>query len=106
MSDQPQIDIAKLLSTVRRRLWLIVLIGVLAAGLAFGISSFLPDRYDASADLLFKQADPAPRVNPSEPLPDIADAPDRLAATNLALASLDTVVLRVQRELRSDLSID
>jgi uncharacterized protein involved in exopolysaccharide biosynthesis len=106
MNDQPQIDIAKLLSTIRRRLRLIAMIAVSAAVLAFGISSFLPDRYDASADLLFRQADPAPRVNPSDPPPDIADAPDRLAATNLALASLDSVVLRVKRELGSDLRID
>ena len=55
--------------------------------------------------MLFRQAQAPPRIDPSEPPPDVADSPERVAATNLAFASLDTVTLRAKERLGSPLSV-
>ena len=99
-----QLDLQVVLRALRRRWRLIALITVLAGGLALVVSLALPDRYKASADLLFGQADPAPNIDPNEPLPDRSQAPERVAATNLALASLDRVATRVETKLKTDLT--
>ena len=79
------------LRALRRRWRLILLVTLVSGGLALGVSLLMPDRYEASADLLFHPADPAPNIDPNKPLPDSSQAPERVAATNLALASLDRV---------------
>jgi capsular exopolysaccharide synthesis family protein len=104
MSAQTELDFPAFLDLLKRRAWLIVGIGVAAAALAFGVSMLQSNRYDASADLLFRQAETPPRIDPNEPPPDVADAPERVAATNLALASLDSVAVRVKERTDSPLS--
>jgi capsular exopolysaccharide synthesis family protein len=101
-----QFDLAAFLEALRRRKWLILAVTIGAALLAFGLSQLQSKSYEASAELLFGPTEPPPSVDPSEPPPDIADAPERVAATNLALASRDTVATRVKRRLRSPLPVD
>ena len=67
--------------------------------LALGFSLAQPDRYKASADLLFQKDD---LDRPSSVAPgqdDAARAPERVAATNLELASLQVVAAEVKRRL-------
>jgi capsular exopolysaccharide synthesis family protein len=92
MTERRDFDLASVLAELRRRAWLIFLCTFLSAGLAFGLSQLLDERYEATADLLFVETNP--------------NAPERTAATNLALASLDAVMVRVKRRLDSDLPID
>jgi capsular exopolysaccharide synthesis family protein len=92
MSDGRDSELAGVFAELRRRSWVIALSALCAAIAAFGLSQVLDSRYDATADLLFQESNP--------------NAPERAAATNLALASVDTVVFRVKRRLRSDLPID
>jgi succinoglycan biosynthesis transport protein ExoP len=99
-----QVDFQVVLRALSRRWRLILLVTVVSAGLALGVSLLMPDRYEASADLLFRQADPAPNIDPNEPLPDTSQAPERVAATNLALASLDRVATLVETKLKTDLT--
>lgn len=86
MRERADLDIASLLGELRRRARLVVAIAIVAAGLAFGLSQLQSDRYVATADLLF-------RSDPN------AYAPERAAATNLELASTDSVLVNVRRRL-------
>jgi uncharacterized protein involved in exopolysaccharide biosynthesis len=79
MTERRDFDLASVLAELRRRAWLIFLCTFLSAGLAFGLSQLLDERYEATADLLFVETNP--------------NAPERTAATNLALASLDAVMV-------------
>ena len=99
-----QVDFQVVVRGLSRRWRLIALITIVSAGLALVVSLAMPDRYEASADLLFREADPAPNIDPNEPLPDRSQAPERIAATNLALASLDGVATRVETKLKTDLT--
>ena len=99
-----QVDLHVVHRALRRRWRLIALITIVSAGLALVVSLALPDRYEASADLLFREADPTPNIDPTEPLPDRSQEPERIAATNLALASLDRVAARVESKLNLDLT--
>ena len=92
MTDGRDSELAGVFAELRRRFWVIALSALCAAIAAFGLSQVLDSRYDATADLLFQESNP--------------NAPERAAATNLALASVDTVVFRVKRRLRSGLPID
>jgi len=64
----------------------------------------MPDRYDASADVLFHQPAGTPPVNPNEPSNETNAEPERVAATNLALASLDVVAVRVKQSIETEMS--
>ena len=92
MTEGRDLDLAGLLAELRRRVWLIALCTLAAAGLAFGISG--------SSSTSATRRPPScssPRSNPN--------APERTAATNLALASLDSVMFRVKppaRQRRAD----
>lgn len=86
MQERAAFDLAALLNDLRRRAPFLAAIAVAAAALAFGLSQLQAQRYAASAHLLFRQV---PNAN----------APERTAATNLALANLTTVVVRVRRRL-------
>jgi len=86
MQERAAFDLAGLLGDLRRRAPFLAAITVAAAALAFGLSQLQEERYAASADLLFRQ-DPN------------ANAPERTAATNLALANLNAVVVRARRRL-------
>ena len=106
MKEQSQLDLASFFAILRRRKWIVIGVTILAAALAGGLSLLQEDRYEASADLQFRQDERVPSVNPQEPPPDPTESPERIAATNLALASLDKVTARVRERLNSTLSID
>jgi capsular exopolysaccharide synthesis family protein len=99
--------LASVASGVRRRPWLIPLVAIIAGVLALGISTLVPDKYEASSKLLFQPTDPPPRIDPASPGPDAPSTPERTAATNLALASAaaDATTVRVKRRLRTDLAL-
>ncbi len=92
MNGARDFDLSTLLAEVRRRALLIAFCTLVAAGAAYLGSQQLQDRYEASAELLFEEANP--------------NAPERTAATNLALASLDSVVFRVRKRLGIDVPVD
>lgn len=89
-------DFPRFLAMVRGRRWLILGIVVAATVLALVWSLTQPNRYDASADLLFGRTTTADSVITGGAT-DTADVPERTAATNLALASLDSVAANVKR---------
>ena len=82
MTTGRDFELGTVLAELRRRAGLIFLCTLLSAGLAFGLSQLVDERYDATADLLFVETNP--------------NAPERTAATNLALSSLDAVMFRVK----------
>lgn len=104
MSGQPDLDFPAFVALLRRRALMIACIAIGAAGLAYAVSSLLPNRYDASADVLFHQPQGTPPVNPNEPSNESSAEPERVAATNLALASLDVVAIRVKQSLDTEMS--
>jgi len=89
-------DLPRFLAMVRGRRWLILGIVVAATVLALVWSLTQPNRYDASADLLFGRTTTADSVITGGAT-DTTDVPERTAATNLALASLDSVAANVKR---------
>ena len=92
-------DLPRFLALVRARRWLILGIVVAATVLALVWSLTQPNRYDASADLLFGRTTSADSIITGGAT-DTADVPERTAATNLALASLDSVAVNVKRRFR------
>jgi capsular exopolysaccharide synthesis family protein len=105
-SSNPPLDFPSFVALLRSRARLIIGIAVAGAILAFVVSTFFPDKYDADADVLFHQPSTPPRVNPNEPPAEVSSEPERIAATNLALASLDVVAARVKDETQSSMSIE
>jgi len=104
MNGRSDLDFPNFLALLRRRAVMIVGIAVGAAVLAYGISSLFPDRYDASADVLFHQPAGTPPINPNEPSNESNAEPERVAATNLALAQLDIIAVRVKQRLDTEMS--
>jgi Mrp family chromosome partitioning ATPase len=98
-------DLPRFLSLVRARLWLIGAIVAGAAGLAFVASLMQPDRYEATAYLLFGQTTNADRIVTGGST-DTGELPERVVATNLALASLDGVAARAKRRLNRPETVD
>lgn len=99
--------VSSVMSGVRRRPWLIPLVAIIAGALALGISSLVPNTYEATSRLLLQPTDPPPRVDPASAGPDATSTPERTAATNLALtsAAADAITLRVKRSMRTDLGL-
>jgi capsular polysaccharide biosynthesis protein len=107
-------DIPRFLALVSARRRLVAGMALGAAALAL-IASFTQTRqYRAGADLLFGGTTSAETIFPGAS-PALRQRPEREAATNVALASLDTVAARVTRrfggrvtleQLRDAVSID
>jgi Mrp family chromosome partitioning ATPase/capsular polysaccharide biosynthesis protein len=97
-------DLPRFLAVVRARRLLIVGIVVAAMGLALVWSLTQPNRYEASADLLFGRTTSADTIITGGAT-DTADVPERTAATNLALASLDTVAANVKRSFKGPVTV-
>ena len=104
MSGNVTMDLPKVLAVLRARKWLLVFIALEAAAVTLAISLTLPPRYEASADVLFGRTTAADSVIASGGSGP-TDTPERVAANNLALASLDTVAVRVKRRLRGDATV-
>ncbi len=99
------LDLPRFVALVRARAWLIAAIVGAAVLLALVASLLQPSRYEATADLLFGQTSTADAIVAGGST-DSGDVPERQSATNLALASLDTVAARVKRQLRTPASVD
>jgi Mrp family chromosome partitioning ATPase len=99
------LDLPRFLALVRARRWTIVAVVAAAAVIALVWSLAQPSRYEANADLLFGQTTSAATVITGAPA-DISSSPDRDAATNLALASLDTVAANVKRRFRGPVTVE
>jgi Mrp family chromosome partitioning ATPase len=98
-------DLPGFLALVKARGRLIGGIVAAAVLLALLVSLVQPSRYRATADLLFADS-PAADVIAAGGTGGTAEVPERVAATNLALASLDGVAVRVQRQLRASSSAE
>jgi Mrp family chromosome partitioning ATPase len=93
-------DLGDVVGVLRRRLPVIVLAVVLAAGAAYFLAARQPDVYRADATLLFRDS------NVSQLVTGVATGspgtPERNAATNLGLISLNTVATRTATRLGGD----
>jgi Mrp family chromosome partitioning ATPase len=96
MTGDVGFDLPRFLALMRARWRLIAGIVLVAVALAVGLSLAQADRYRASADLLFGRTTNADAIIAGGTT-DTGELPERVAATNLALASLDTVAERVAR---------
>jgi Mrp family chromosome partitioning ATPase len=105
MSGYLGMDLPRFLALVKARRWLITAIVVAAAVLALLVSLAQPSRYKADADLLFGQTTNADAII-SGGTTTTADTPEREAATNVALASLDTVAANVKRRFPGPTTAD
>lgn len=105
MSDHSRIDFWTFLFILRQRWALIVGCGLVAAVLAFGLSLVMPERYKASADLLFEKSNLDAAVLGSDTAAEAQTAPERVAATNLELASLQVVAENTRRRLGTSLTV-
>jgi capsular exopolysaccharide synthesis family protein len=94
----------RLLALLRARLWLVAMCVAVAAALAFVVSSAQPDRFRASAQVLFGDSSLAESVLGGAPSGSVAGGGQ--AARSLALASLDSVAARVKRRLPAAGSAD
>jgi Mrp family chromosome partitioning ATPase len=97
-------DLPRFLGIVRARKWLIAAIVVAAGALALAASLTQSNRYQASADLVFGKTTNADAIV-SGTTADTAEDPVRAAATNLALAGLDTVATRVKQRFRGSATV-
>jgi Mrp family chromosome partitioning ATPase len=96
MKGDVGLDLPRFLALMRPRWRLIAAIVLGAVVLAFVLSLAQSDRYTASADLLFGRTTNADAIVAGTAT-DTGEIPERVTATNLALASLDTVAARVAR---------
>lgn len=99
MTGDNALDLPRLLALLRARWRLIAAIVLGAVALAALLSLVQSDRYTASADLLFGRPTNADAIIAGGAT-DTGELPERVAATNLALASLDTVAERVADRFR------
>jgi Mrp family chromosome partitioning ATPase len=105
MMGYPGMDLPRFLSLIRARLWLVGAIVAAAVVLAFVVSLLQPDRYEATAYLLFGRTTNADAIVTGGTT-DTGEVPERVVATNLALASLDTVAARVKGRLKAPETVD
>jgi capsular exopolysaccharide synthesis family protein len=105
MSDYAGMDIPKLLAIIKARAGLLAAVTLAAAAVAFAASLMQPERYKAAAVLLFGGA-PRAEILLEGGAPDAGSTPEQAAATNVALASLDSVAARVKRRLGTPATVD
>ena len=105
MMSYPGMDLPRFLALIRARVWMIGAIVAAAVVLAFVMSLLQPDRYKATAYLLFGRTTNADAIVTGGTT-DTGEVPERVVATNLALASLDTVAARVKGRLNAPETID
>ena len=105
MSGYLGMDLPRFLALARARAWLIAGIVIAATLLALVVSLAQPSRYRADADLLFGQTTNANSII-SGGTADTTDTPERVAATNVALASLDTVAANVKRRFPGSATVE
>jgi Mrp family chromosome partitioning ATPase/capsular polysaccharide biosynthesis protein len=99
-------DLPGFLALLRARGRLIAGIVAAAVLLALVASLLQSNRYRATADLLFADSPAADVIAAGDLTGAADDVPERVAATNLALASLDGIAVRVKRELGTSSSAE
>src|SRR5215208_2993307 len=104
MTGDLGMDLPGFLALVRARWRLIAGIVAAAVLLALVASLLQSSRYRATADLLFADSPAGDVIAASGAGGSSDDVPERVAATNLGLASLAGVAVRVKQELRSSSS--
>jgi Mrp family chromosome partitioning ATPase len=105
MTGYSGMDLPRFLALVRARSGLIAGIVGAAFLLALVASLLQPSRYEATADLLFGRTSTADAIIAGG-VTDPGVVPERAAATNLALASLDGVAVRVKERLGASSSAE
>jgi Mrp family chromosome partitioning ATPase len=105
MSGSSGLDLSNLLALVKARAGLLAAITLIAAGLALVVSLAQSERYEATAVLLFGGTPQAETLIEGGSSDSDSD-PEQSTATNVALASLDSVAFRVKRRLRTDATVD
>jgi capsular exopolysaccharide synthesis family protein len=100
------IDLDTFFEVLRRRRLKILSVALIAAGLVLAASLAQSDKFEASSELLFRQSHLAETFFNSNSGNSGQQAPEREAATNLALASLDVVSERVRSRLGLKISAD
>jgi succinoglycan biosynthesis transport protein ExoP len=105
MRGSAGLDLPKLLAVVRGRAGLLAAVALLAAGLAFVVSLGESERFRATAVLLFGGT-PRAEVLVEGGSADTPAAPEQATATNVGLASLDSVVVRVKRRLGTSATLE
>ena len=106
MTGSLGMDLPGFLALLRARGRLIAGIVAAAVLLALVFSLLQSSRYRATADLLFADSPALDVVAAGGLADDGGEVPERVAATNLALASLDGVAVRVKRQLRTSASVE
>jgi succinoglycan biosynthesis transport protein ExoP len=89
-------DLRRFLQVVRRRVWIVVLCAVLVPAAAVAVSATQQKKYTAEATLLFRDPQFDQKLFGSTFVPNSTD-PERQAATNLELVSLETVAARAAK---------
>jgi len=103
MTDRAR-DVAQVLSVLKAGRWLLLALVVVAATFAYANSLTQPERFRASAQLLFGRTTPADTVAGGGAA--AGGDPAREAATTLALASLDRVAARTRRQFSGPVTVD
>src|SRR4051812_33435653 len=91
-------DLRRAMQIVRRRLWILVLCAVLVPAAAVAVSAAQQKKYTAEATLLFRDPQFDQKLFGSTFVPNSND-PERQAATNLELVSLETVAARTAKRI-------
>jgi polysaccharide biosynthesis transport protein len=92
---RPGNEFAGRLEELRRWWWLPLLCAVVAAAAGYGLSNVSQRKYDATASLLFRDPAIDQRLFPGTFFTPSDNDPQRKAATNVRLVSLDAVARRV-----------
>lgn len=105
MTGDTGMDLPRFLAMVRARRRLIAAIVGAAFLLALAASALQGSRYEARAKLLFGRTSSADAIVAGG-VTDTREVPERTAATNLALASLDGMAVRVKQQLGASSSAE
>jgi Mrp family chromosome partitioning ATPase len=105
MSSYAGMDLPKLAAVIRARWVLLAVITVLAATLALLLSLAQAERYRATAVLLFGGAPRAETLIQGTSTNDVT-SPEQATATNVALASLNTVAASVKQRLGTPATVE
>jgi len=104
MGDRIGMDLGEIVAVIKSRWWLIAAAALAAALLALVVSLGQPNRYTATADLLFGRTTSADSLVAGG-TGDTSSAPQLSPATNVALASLDAVAARVKQRFRGGATV-
>src|SRR5689334_23538968 len=96
--DQQSSAALALFRAVRRRAWVVVLCAVAVPGIALLLSLVQHNEYSAKSSLLFRDPEFDQKLFGSVVVPSNTD-PERDAATNVTLVSLDVVSSQVARAI-------